>query len=124
SPVCVLAASTPADAFDTAYEAVRIAVKYMVPVVVLSDGYIANGSEPWLLPDVDALPAIEVRYAPPGEPGVKFQPYARDPKTLARPWARPGTPGLVHRIGGLEKQDVTGNISYDPDNHQHMVDTR
>ncbi len=124
SPVCVLAASTPADAFETAYEAVRIALKYMVPVVVLSDGYIANGSEPWLLPDVERLPAIPLRYAPPGGPGEKFQPYARDPATLARPWARPGTPGLVHRIGGLEKQDVTGNISYDPDNHQHMVDTR
>ena len=124
SPMVVLAASTPADAFDTAYEAVRIALQYMVPVVVLSDGYIANGSEPWLLPDVDALPAIEVKYAPAGEPGGKFLPYARDPATLARPWAKPGTPGLVHRIGGLEKQDVTGNISYDPDNHQHMIDTR
>ncbi len=124
SPVCVLAASTPADAFDTAYEAVRIAVKYMLPVIVLSDGYIANGSEPWLLPDADALPAIPVAFAPEGQPGVKFQPYARDPKTLARPWPRPGTKGLVHRIGGLEKQDVTGNISYDPANHQHMIDTR
>jgi len=92
--------------------------------VVLSDGYIANGSEPWLLPDVATLPPIAVKYAPPGGPGEKFMPYARDEKTLARPWARPGTPGLVHRIGGLEKQDVTGNISYDPDNHQHMIDTR
>jgi len=124
SPVAVLAASTPADAFEVGYEAVRIAIEHMVPVVVLSDGYIANGSEPWLLPDVDKLPAITVKYAPPGAAGVKFEPYARDPKTLARPWARPGTPGLVHRIGGLEKQDVTGNISYDPDNHQHMIDTR
>ncbi len=124
SPVCVLAASTPADAFEVGYEAVRIAIKYMVPVVVLSDGYIANGSEPWLLPDVATLPPIAVKYAPPGGPGEKFMPYARDEKTLARPWARPGTPGLVHRIGGLEKQDVTGNISYDPDNHQHMIDTR
>jgi 2-oxoglutarate ferredoxin oxidoreductase subunit alpha len=95
-----------------------------VPVVVLSDGYIANGSEPWLLPDPEALPAIPVTFAPAGAPGVKFQPYARDGKTLARPWARPGTKGLVHRIGGLEKQDGTGNISYDPDNHQHMIDTR
>jgi 2-oxoglutarate ferredoxin oxidoreductase subunit alpha len=94
------------------------------PVVVLSDGYIANGSEPWLLPDPDALPAIPVAFAPAGEPGVKFMPYARDPATLARPWARPGTKGLVHRIGGLEKADVTGNICYEPDNHQHMVDTR
>ena len=124
SPVCVLAASTPADAFEVGFEAVRIATKYMAPVVVLSDGYIANGSEPWLLPDPDALPAIPVAFAPAGEPGVKFQPYARDPKTLARPWARPGTKGLVHRIGGLEKADVTGNICYEPDNHQHMVDTR
>jgi len=124
SPLCVLAASTPADAFEVGYEAVRIAIQHMVPVVVLSDGYIANGSEPWLLPDVDQLPAIQVHYAPPGKADEKFMPYARDPKTLARPWARPGTPGLVHRIGGLEKQDVTGNISYDPDNHQHMIDTR
>lgn len=124
SPVCVLAASTPADCFDVGFEAVRIATRYMVPVVVLSDGYIANGSEPWRLPDPDALPRIPVSFAPAGESGVKFQPYARDPRTLARPWARPGTRGLVHRIGGLEKQDVTGNISYDADNHQHMIDTR
>jgi len=124
SPVCVLAASTPADAFEVGYEAVRIATTHMAPVVVLSDGYIANGSEPWLLPDPDALPAIPVAFAPAGEPGVKFMPYARDPKTLARPWARPGTKGLVHRIGGLEKADVTGNICYEPENHQHMVDTR
>jgi 2-oxoglutarate ferredoxin oxidoreductase subunit alpha len=124
SPVCVLAASTPADAFEVGYEAVRIATKYMAPVVVLSDGYIANGSEPWLLPDPDKLPAIPVTFAPEGQAGVKFMPYARDPKSLARPWARPGTKGLVHRIGGLEKADVTGNICYEPDNHQHMVDTR
>lgn len=124
SPMVVIACSTPADAFEVGYEAIRIATQHMVPVMVLSDGYIANGSEPWRLPEVDALPPIEVRYAPPGEPGEKFEPYKRDPKTLARPWAKPGTPGLVHRIGGLEKQDVTGNISYDPQNHQHMVDTR
>ena len=124
SPVVVLACSTPADAFEVGYEAVRIATKFMVPVVVLSDGYIANGSEPWRLPDPETLPPIEVKFAPPGQPDVKFEPYARNPATLARPWAKPGTPGLVHRIGGLEKQDVTGNISYDPDNHQHMVDTR
>lgn len=123
-PVAVLAASTPADAFDVGYEAVRIAVKYMTPVIVLSDGYIANGSEPWRLPDVEALPPIPVRFAPEGQPGVKFQPYARDPATLARPWAKPGTKGLVHRIGGIEKQDGSGNICYDADNHQHMVDTR
>jgi 2-oxoglutarate ferredoxin oxidoreductase subunit alpha len=124
SPVCVIAASTPADAFEVGYEAVRIATKYMVPVVVLSDGYIANGSEPWLLPDPDAMPEIPVAFAPEGKPGEKFLPYARDPATLARPWAKPGTKGLVHRIGGLEKQDVTGNICYDADNHQHMIDTR
>ena len=124
SPVCVLAASTPADAFEVGFEAVRIATKYMVPVVVLSDGYIANGSEPWLLPDPDKLPAIPVQFAPEGKPGEKFQPYKRNEKTLARPWAKPGTKGLVHRIGGIEKADVTGNICYDADNHQHMVDTR
>jgi 2-oxoglutarate ferredoxin oxidoreductase subunit alpha len=124
SPVCVIAASTPADAFEVGYEAVRIAVKYMVPVIVLSDGYIANGSEPWLLPDASKLPAIEVKFAPEGQAGVKFMPYERNPETLARPWAKPGTKGLVHRIGGLEKQDVTGNICYDAENHQHMIDTR
>jgi len=124
SPMVVIACSTPADAFEVGYEAIRIATKHMVPVMVLSDGYIANGSEPWKLPDVDALPDIEVRYAPEGKGGEKFLPYERDPETLARPWAKPGTKGLVHRIGGLEKQDVTGNISYDPANHQHMVDTR
>ncbi|HEX6813836.1 MAG TPA: 2-oxoacid:acceptor oxidoreductase subunit alpha [Planctomycetota bacterium] len=124
SPVCVIAASTPADAFEVGYEAVRIAVNHMVPVIVLSDGYIANGSEPWLLPDVDKLPAIPVTFAAEGTPGAKFMPYERNPETLARPWARPGTKGLVHRIGGIEKQDVTGNICYDADNHQHMVDTR
>jgi len=124
SPVCVIAASTPADAFEVGYEAVRIAVKYMLPVIVLSDGYIANGSEPWLLPDVDKLPEVTVSFAPEGAPGSKFMPYARNPETLARPWAKPGTKGLVHRIGGLEKQDVTGNICYDADNHQHMIDTR
>jgi 2-oxoglutarate/2-oxoacid ferredoxin oxidoreductase subunit alpha len=124
SPVCVIAASTPADAFEVGYEAVRIATKYMLPVVVLSDGYIANGSEPWLLPDPDKLPAIPVAFAPEGKAGEKFMPYARNPETLARPWAKPGTKGLVHRIGGLEKQDGSGNICYDADNHQHMIDTR
>ncbi len=123
-PVAVIAASTPADAFEVGYEAVRIAVKYMLPVIVLSDGYIANGSEPWLLPDPEKLPAIPVKFAPEGQPGTKFMPYARDAQTLARPWAKPGTKGLVHRIGGIEKADVTGNICYEADNHQHMVDTR
>jgi 2-oxoglutarate ferredoxin oxidoreductase subunit alpha len=124
SPVAILAASTPADAFETAFEAVRIAVTFMTPVIVLSDGYIANGSEPWRLPDDKKLPKIDVKFAPPQAAGEKFMPYARDPKTLARVWAKPGTKGLMHRIGGLEKSDLTGNISYEPDNHQHMVDTR
>jgi 2-oxoglutarate ferredoxin oxidoreductase subunit alpha len=124
SPVAVLAPATPADAFATAYEAVRLAVKYMAPVIVLSDGSIANGSEPWLVPRAQDLPAIEARFAPPASAEVAFQPYARDPKTLARPWAVPGTPGLQHRVGGLEKEDGSGNISYDPDNHEHMVRTR
>src|SRR5207244_7590781 len=114
SPVPVLAASTPAQCFHAAIEACRIALKYRTPVYLLSDAYLANGSEPWLLPDVDSLPDIsaEVRADPDG-----FEPYARDPETLARPWALPGTPGLEHRIGGLEKADRTGNISYDPENH-------
>jgi 2-oxoglutarate ferredoxin oxidoreductase subunit alpha len=124
SPVPVIAATTPADCFDAAYEAVRIAVKYMTPVILLSDGYIANGSEPWKLPSVESLPTIEARFAQKPTDGEPFQPYARDPQTLARAWAKAGTPGLAHRIGGLEKQDVTGNINYDPDNHEHMVQTR
>jgi 2-oxoglutarate ferredoxin oxidoreductase subunit alpha len=121
SPVVVLAPATPGDCFFVAYEAVRLAVKYMVPVIVLSDGYLANGAEPWLIPDPKALPEIPVvfRTDPEG-----FFPYARDPATLARPWVRPGTAGLEHRIGGLEKADVTGNISYEPDNHDLMVRTR
>ena len=93
----------------------------MVPVIVLSDGFLANGSEPWLIPDVTKLPPIEITFRTEPE---GFFPYLRDPATLARPWVRPGTPGLEHRIGGIEKQDVTGNISYDPDNHDHMVRTR
>jgi len=121
APVVVLAPATPGDCFYIAYEAVRIAVKYMVPVIVLSDGFLANGSEPWLIPDPSTLPPIEVRFRTEKE---GFFPYLRDPATLARPWVRPGTPGLEHRIGGLEKQDVTGNISYEPDNHDHMVRTR
>jgi 2-oxoglutarate ferredoxin oxidoreductase subunit alpha len=121
SPVVVLAPATPGDCFFVAYEAVRIAVKYMVPVIVLSDGFLANGSEPWLIPDVDTLTPIDVEFRTEQE---GFFPYLRDPATLARPWVRPGTPGLEHRIGGIEKQDVTGNISYDPENHDHMVRTR
>jgi 2-oxoglutarate ferredoxin oxidoreductase subunit alpha len=120
-PVVVIAPATPGDCFFVAYEAIRIAVKYMVPVIVLSDGYLANGAEPWLIPDPKNLPDIDVRFRtdPDG-----FQPYAREEATLARPWVRPGTPGLEHRIGGLEKQDVTGNVSYDPDNHDLMVRLR
>jgi 2-oxoglutarate ferredoxin oxidoreductase subunit alpha len=121
SPIVVIAPATPGDCFFIAYEAVRIAIKYMVPVMVLSDGYLANGSEPWLIPDVTTLPDIPVNFRTDPE---GFFPYLRDPATLARPWVRPGTPGLEHRIGGLEKQDVTGNISYEPDNHEHMVLTR
>ncbi len=121
APVVVLAPATPGDCFFIAYEAVRIAIKYMVPVIVLSDGYLANGAEPWLIPDVASLPDMEVRFRT--DP-VGFKAYLRDPATLARPWVRPGTPGLEHRIGGIEKQDVTGNISYDPENHDHMVRTR
>ncbi len=121
SPVVVIAPCTPGDCFYIAYEAVRIAIKYMVPVMVLSDGYLANGSEPWLIPDVKTLPDIPVKFRTERE---GFFPYLRDPATLARPWVRPGTPGLEHRIGGIEKQDVTGNISYDPENHDHMVKTR
>jgi 2-oxoglutarate/2-oxoacid ferredoxin oxidoreductase subunit alpha len=121
SPIVVLAPSSPGDCFFIAYEAVRIAIKYMVPVMVLSDGYLANGSEPWLLPDPKTLPDIPVHFRTEKE---GFFPYMRDPATLARPWVRPGTPGLEHRIGGIEKQDVTGNISYEPENHDHMVRTR
>ncbi|GAB4142639.1 MAG: 2-oxoacid:acceptor oxidoreductase subunit alpha [Planctomycetota bacterium] len=125
SPVGVVAASTPSDAFAAAYDAARIALTHMVPVILLSDGYIANGSEPWLVPDADSLDPIDVRFAAPRRPEeAPFEPYARDPESLARVWARPGTEGLTHRIGGLEKRDGSGNISYDPENHQHMVDLR
>src|ERR1041385_8338883 len=122
SPVPVVAARTPGGCFAAAIEAARIAIKYRTPVFLLSDAYLANGSEPWLLPDVDAIPPIEPRFAEAN--GNDFQPYRRDEETLARPWAIPGTPGLEHRIGGLEKQDVTGNVSYDPENHDLMVRLR
>jgi 2-oxoglutarate/2-oxoacid ferredoxin oxidoreductase subunit alpha len=122
SPVPVIAAATPSDCFDAALEAVRIAVKYRTPVFLLSDAYLANGSEPWLLPDVGAIAPIDPGFAKPD--GGDFQPYRRDEETLARPWAIPGTAGLEHRIGGLEKQDVTGNVSYDPENHDRMVRLR
>ena len=122
SPVPVVAASTPSQCFDAAIEAARIALKYRTPVYLLSDAYLANGSEPWLIPDVGDLPDISTSFAEAnGEP---FEPYRRDPETLARPWAIPGTAGLEHRIGGLEKADVTGAISYDPDNHDAMVRLR
>jgi 2-oxoglutarate ferredoxin oxidoreductase subunit alpha len=149
SPVAVLAPATPADCFETAMEAVRIAVKYRTPVIILSDGYLANGSEPWRIPDVADLPKLrdEFSFAPgtgsngpaangpaangaaangaaAGEGDGDFLPFQRDPQTLARPWAIPGTPGLEHRIGGIEKADVTGTISYDPDNHDRMVRLR
>jgi 2-oxoglutarate/2-oxoacid ferredoxin oxidoreductase subunit alpha len=125
APLPVVAASSPADCFDAAIEACRIAVTYRTPVVLLSDGYLANSAEPWLLPDVDDLPAIEVEFATePNGPDGAYLPYLRDPQTLARPWAVPGTPGLQHRIGGLEKEDVTGHISYEPANHHHMTELR
>ncbi|MGH3102542.1 MAG: 2-oxoacid:acceptor oxidoreductase subunit alpha [Gaiellaceae bacterium] len=124
SPVPVIAASTPGQCFDAAIEAARIALKYRTPVYLLSDAYLANGSEPWLLPDVDSLPDISVELATQLPEDGEFLPYKRDPDTLARPWAIPGTPGLEHRIGGLEKQDATGNVSYDPDNHDLMTRLR
>jgi 2-oxoglutarate/2-oxoacid ferredoxin oxidoreductase subunit alpha len=121
APIPVLAASTPGDCFWIALEASRIALKYMVPVIVLSDGYLANGAEPWRIPSLAEIPQIPVHFVtdPQG-----FLPYKRDPQTLARPWAIPGTPGLEHRIGGLEKQDVTGNVNYEPLNHEKMVRLR
>jgi 2-oxoglutarate/2-oxoacid ferredoxin oxidoreductase subunit alpha len=111
----------PGDCFWIAMEASRIAIKYMVPVIILSDGYLANGAEPWKIPDVSEIPEFPCTSKPiPRD----FQPYKRDPETLARPWAIPGTPGLEHRIGGLEKQDVTGNVNYEPLNHENMVRLR
>ena len=124
SPVPVIAASRPSDCFATAYEAARIALKYMTPVFFLSDNSIANGAEPWQIPEVATLPEIETRIENNGNNTQDFMPYARDEETLARPWAIPGTPGLEHRIGGLEKQDLTGNVSYDPDNHEKMSQLR
>ncbi|MBT0767787.1 2-oxoacid:acceptor oxidoreductase subunit alpha [Kineosporia sp. J2-2] len=125
SPVPVIAPRSPADCFDAAIEAVRIATTYRTPVLLLSDGYLANGSEPWQLPAVPSLPDLKVSFAPAPEPGAPaFRPFDRDPGTLARPWAVPGTPGLEHRIGGIEKADGTGEISYDPDNHDKMVRLR
>jgi len=129
APLPVVAAYSPADCFDAAIEAARIALKYRTPVILLSDGYLANGSEPWCLPDVAALPDISVPFtaAPNGvddDGQPVFHPYLRDPDTLARPWAIPGTPGLMHRVGGLEKADITGNVNYTPENHAKMGDLR
>jgi 2-oxoglutarate ferredoxin oxidoreductase subunit alpha len=121
APVPILAPSTPGDCFWIALEASRIALKYMVPVIVLSDGYLANGAEPWRIPTAEEIPAIPVKFAT--DP-VGFFPYKRDPQTLARPWAIPGTPGLEHRIGGIEKQEITGNVNYEPLNHENMVRIR
>jgi 2-oxoglutarate/2-oxoacid ferredoxin oxidoreductase subunit alpha len=129
APLPVIAASSPVHCFSAAIEAIRIAVRYRTPVILLSDGFLANGSEPWRLPDIDALPDISVPFATEmnhinDEGDEEFWPYLRDPETLARPWAIPGTPGLMHRIGGIEKEDGSGNISYAPDNHQRMVELR
>jgi len=121
APIPVLAPSTPGDCFWIALEASRIAIKYMVPVIILSDGYLANGAEPWHIPSLEQLPEIPVHFE---TNPVDFRPYRRDPVTLARPWAIPGTPGLEHRVGGLEKQDVTGNVNYEPLNHERMVRLR
>jgi 2-oxoglutarate ferredoxin oxidoreductase subunit alpha len=121
APIPVLAAATPGDCFWVAVEASRIALKYMVPVIVLSDGYLANGAEPWRVPKVEEIPSIPVHFTT--DPNG-FMPYKRDPQTLARPWALPGTPGLEHRIGGLEKQDGSGNVNYEPLNHENMVRIR
>lgn len=122
-PLPVIAARSPADCFDAVQEAWRIASTFMVPVILLTDGYIANGSEPWKIPDAKSLPENKIQHPAGSSNGEKFLPYARDAR-LARPWAIPGTPGLMHRLGGLEKQDGTGNVSYEPENHQLMVDLR
>jgi 2-oxoglutarate ferredoxin oxidoreductase subunit alpha len=124
APMPIVAARTPSHCFEMALEACRIALKYRTPVFLLSDGYLANGTEPWLLPDVDTLPDLSVRFADGPNHGHEFWPYLRDPETLARPWAIPGTKGLEHRIGGIEKADGTGNISYDPQNHERMTRLR
>ena len=124
APVPVLAAATPGDCFYAAYEAARVALKYMTPVVLLTDGYLANGSEPWMVPNMDDIDAIDVEFASGLDENGEYLPYKRNEETLARPWAIPGTPGLEHRIGGLEKADVTGHVSYDPENHHRMVELR
>jgi 2-oxoglutarate/2-oxoacid ferredoxin oxidoreductase subunit alpha len=123
SPVIVVAPKTPSDCFAMAVEAVRLALTHMTPVVFLSEGYLANAAEPWKLPKIEDLPKIVIKH-PVAEEGKTFYPYSRDEKTLARPWALPGTPGLEHRVGGLSKADLTGNVSYDPENNQKMIDFR
>jgi 2-oxoglutarate ferredoxin oxidoreductase subunit alpha len=129
APLPIVAARSPSHCFDAAYEGVRLALKYRTPVIVLTDGYLANGSEPWRFPDVEQLADIAVPFAEAtnhvaADGTEEFWPYLRDPETLARPWAIPGTPGLMHRIGGIEKQDGSGNVNYDPDNHEHMTRLR
>jgi 2-oxoglutarate/2-oxoacid ferredoxin oxidoreductase subunit alpha len=129
SPIPIVAAYSPSHCFDAAIEAARIALKYRTPVMLLSDGYLANGSEPWRLPELADLPDISVPFATEAnhtdaEGNPEFWPYLRDPETLARPWAVPGTPDLMHRIGGIEKEDGSGNISYEPANHERMVHLR
>ena len=117
APIPLIAASTPGDCFYAAYEASRIAIKYMTPVVLLTDGYLANGSEPWMIPDVQNLEPIDVKFESELKDGEEYLPYNRDKETLSRPWAIPGVPGFEHRVGGLEKAENTGHVSYDPDNH-------
>ena len=129
APLPIVAAYSPGNCFDDAIEAARIALKYRTPVILLSDGYLANGSEPWLLPDADSLPDISVQFQTErnhvNEDGSdEYWPFVRDPDTLARPWAIPGTPGLAHRVGGIEKEDGRGDISYSPTNHSKMVHLR
>lgn len=124
SPLPILAAQSPADCFSLIQEAFRIATQFMCPVIFLSDGYIANGAEPWRIPDIADLPVLNIKHPTEANSDKGYMPYKRDPETLARPWAVPGTPGLEHRIGGLEKWDVTGHVSYDAENHQHMIRTR
>jgi len=121
SPIPIVAPSSPADCFSVAMEAARVAIRYRTPVILLSDSFLQNSSEPWLLPDIDALPTIDPKFAEAN--GADFLPYARDER-LARPWAIPGTPGLEHRIGGLEREDRTGDISYEAENHERMTQIR
>jgi len=123
APIPVVAAATPSDCFNMVFEACRLAIEFMTPVIFLSDGYIANGAEPWAFPNTSDLPEIKVKFLKEKNAGDKFLPYKRDEK-LSRPWAIPGTKGLEHRIGGIEKQHETGNISYDPQNHEFMVRMR